>query len=128
MRRNEDTLSSVTDMLQFRSYFCIMIQVIPAGVNKTTTARSLQTTYTEVSKELEENPETVIGVQRKKKFEFIILSPSKFASLRRLAQEAEIARLETLTEEAIKNYKEGNYSELDNKWLEGHWKRLGEKK
>jgi PHD/YefM family antitoxin component YafN of YafNO toxin-antitoxin module len=95
-----------------------MIQTIPAGINKITSARSLQTQYTTIIKDMKKTPNDVIGVTKDNAIEIVLMSHEKYGEMMRLLKEYESSRrLHEMVEEARAEYKAGKTKPLTKEWL-----------
>ena len=90
----------------------IMIQEIPKGVKKITSARSLQTTYLEILNEIREYPNKVIGISNKNDIPAVIMSTTKYESLLKLIEEMEEDHILEVSRQATEDYKNGFTKEL----------------
>jgi hypothetical protein len=100
-----------------------MIQNLPKGVTKTTTARGL-VKYTDVISELNSDPDGAIAVEWKNSFEMVLIKPEKYERLLNAARESEIAKIDKLVEEGIAEYNRGETIPLDDAWFTAFRERI----
>ena len=95
-----------------------MLQNIPKGVSKITSARNLASKYKDIIEEFEKDSDSVIGVTNKNEIKFVVLSSKRYQQIIQSLNERESEYLNKLVAEGLDDYKKGRTSEVNDKWFE----------